>query len=553
MKQADRTIAVIGHKNPDTDSICSALAYAALKNATCGPNYRAYRAGELNQETQFVLNRFGVEPPQLCFDISPRIQDVEYRDFPGIPGDTSLRKAWTIMRNEEIDTLPIVDEDRRLLGLIAVKDIATANMDVFDTEVLAKSRTSYKNILEALEGTMLLGDAEAVVEHGRVFIGAASPESMENIIHAGDIVIMSNRYESQLCAIELGVSLLIVCNGASVGKTIRALATQNHVAIMSVPVDTYAAAKLICQSVPVSYIMTHENLAKFTLQTPVDEVMKVMGRLRHRYFPILDDDDRYCGMVSRRNILNMPKRKLILVDHNEATQAVDGMQKAEVVEIIDHHRIGRPETSDPVYFRNQPLGSTATIVTQMYREAGIRIPEQIAGLLLSAILSDTLAFRSPTCTPMDKWIAEDLAKIVQVDMDAFAAEMFEVGENLDGRAPEALLSQDFKIFISGQTRFGVCQINFMSAKNLQTARALLPGCLADGLSRQRVTDLYVLLTSIPESTSTVLYAGTHAHGILNDAFPDAPTQADAVILEGVISRKKQFLPALMKAYQQLWS
>lgn len=551
MGKADRNIVIIGHKNPDTDSICSAIAYANLKNSTSGPHYEAYRAGELNQETRFVLNRFGVEPPRLCFDISPKVQDVDYRDCAGISGDTSLRKAWTMMRNQEIDTLPVVDESNRLQGLIAVKDITTANMDVFDTEVLAKSRTSYKNILEVLEGTMLTGDPNAVVEHGRVFIGAASPESLEGILNSGDIVIMSNRYESQLCAIEIGVSLLIVCNGAAVGKTIRAMAELNNVAVMSVPFDTYAAAKLICQSVPVSYIMTRENIAKFSLLTPVDEVTRVMGKLRHRYFPVLDEEGKYCGMLSRRNVINMPKRKLILVDHNEATQAVDGLQKTEVLEIIDHHRIGRPETSDPVYFRNQPLGSTATIITQMYREAGIRIPEQTAGLLLAAILSDTLAFRSPTCTPMDKWIAEDLAKIAQVDMDSFAAEMFEVGENLSGRTPEELLSQDFKVFMCGETRFGICQINFMSEKNLQTARQLLSPCLGEGLSRQKVEDLYVLLTSISNGSSTVLCAGKNAAEILSDAFPEAVALPDAILLKGIISRKKQFLPALMSAYQQL--
>lgn len=550
MAKAARNTVVIGHKNPDTDSICSAIAYAELKNLTQGPHYEAFRAGELNRETKYVLDRFGVEAPKLCLDISPMVRDVDYREYEGISGDTSLRKAWTMMRNDEIDTLPIVDEDNRLQGLIAVKDITVANMDIFDTEVLSKSKTSYRNILETLEGTMITGNPDAIVENGRVFIGAATPESMEEMVNPGDIVIMSNRYESQLCAIEIGVSLLIVCNGAKVGKTIRILAEQNNVAIMSVPFDTYAAAKLICQSAPVSYIMTKDNLVKFGQHSPLDDVMKIMSKLRHRYFPVLDDEGRYCGMISRRNILNMPRRKLIMLDHNEATQAVEGIQKAEILEVIDHHRIGRPETSDPVYFRNQPLGSTATIITQMYREAGIAIPPRIAGLLLAAILSDTLAFRSPTCTAIDKWEAEDLARIAEIDMFRFANEMFEAGENLSGKTAEELLVQDYKVFTYGDTRLGICQVNFMTERNLQHARDLLLPCLEDAVGRQRVDDLYVMLTNISETTSIILCAGSAAASILQDAFPDAQQDKAGTTLPGIISRKKQFLPALMNAYQR---
>lgn len=550
MAKASRNIAVIGHKNPDTDSICSAIAYAELKNLTQGPRYEAFRAGELNRETKFVLERFQVDTPKLCLDINPKICDVDFREYPGISGDTSLRKAWTMMRNDEIDTLPIVDSSNRLQGLIAVKDITVSNMDIFDTEVLAKSKTSYLNILETLEGTMITGNPDAVVESGRVFIGAATPESMEELVKPGDIVIMSNRYESQLCAIELGVSLLIVCNGAKVGRTIRTLAQQNNVAIMSVPFDTYAVAKLICQSAPVSYIMTKDNLVKFGILSPLDDVMKVMVKLRHRYFPVMDEDGRYCGMISRRNIMNMPRRQLIMLDHNEATQAVEGIQKAEILEVIDHHRIGRPETSDPVYFRNQPLGSTATIITQMYREAGIAIPPRIAGLLLAAILSDTLAFRSPTCTSIDKWEAEDLSRIAQVDMHRFASEMFEAGENLSGKTPEELLVQDYKVFTYGDIRFGICQVSFMTERNLQNAHSLLLPCLEDAVGRQRVDDLYVMLTNISETSSTILCAGANASAILHEAFPEAQSDKNGTVLPGIISRKKQFLPTLMNAYQQ---
>ena len=436
MPKAAHKVVVIGHRNPDTDSICSAIAYAELKNKTSDLVCEPRRAGKMNQETEFVLKKFGVKPPRMCTDVNPKIRDVDYREMPGIPGSTSLRKAWEIMRDKQIDTLPVTSPDNELEGVITVKDIATANMDVFDTGILAKSQTTYRNILETLGGTMVVGREDDVCTTGHIRIGTATPEMLENTVEKGDIVILTNRYESQLCAIEKEASLLIICNGSKVGRTIQRIAEEMGVAIMSAPVDTYAAGKLISQCAPISYYMTRSDIMKFTLVTPVADVTRVMAKVRHRYFPILDEDGKYCGMVSRRNIINLQKRRIILVDHNEATQAVEGFDQAEILEIIDHHRIGSLETSGPVYFRNQPVGCTATIITQMYDENGMEIPPQIAGLLLAAILSDTLVFRSPTCTPLDEALAKRLAKIAGVDIDEFASEMFEAGEKLDGKIPD---------------------------------------------------------------------------------------------------------------------
>lgn len=550
-KEAHKVV-VIGHKNPDTDSICSAIAYAELKNMTSHLVCEPRRAGKLNQETSFVLERFNVEPPRLCTDVNPKVRDVDYREMDAIPSDTTLRKAWGIMRDRQIDTLPVASADGTLEGVITVKDIAYANMDVFDTDVLAKSRTTYRNILETLDGHMLVGSEDAVVEKGRIIVGAASPELMENSLQEGDIVILSNRYESQLCAIEMNASLIIVCQSATVGRTILKLAEDNNVAVMSVPVDTYAAGKLISQCAPVSYCMTTQNIIKFTLFTPVDDVMRVMARERHRYFPILDGDGKYCGMLSRRNVINMRKRQMILVDHNEKTQAVEGHDRAEILEIIDHHRIGSLETSGPVYFRNQPVGCTATIVANMYEEYGVAIRPQIAGILLAAILSDTLLFRSPTCTAPDLHTAERLADIAGVDIHEFAADMFEAGERLDNKTAEEVFLQDFKLFMCGDIRFGVAQGTYMTKDNMETAKQLLSGYLTEARYKQNVEDLYILLTNIPESASTVLHIGSTANLALQLGFDDIEMLADgSVILPGVISRKKQFIPAIMDAYQKL--
>ena len=551
MQQTAHKVVVIGHRNPDTDSICSAIAYAELKNKTSDLVCEARRAGKMNQETEFVLKKFGVTPPRMCTDVNPKIRDVDYRQIPGISGSTSLRKAWEIMRDQKIDTLPVTSEDNELQGVITVKDIATANMDLFDTSILAKSRTSYRNILETLGATMVVGSEDAVCNTGHIRIGTATPEMLESSMEKGDIVILTNRYESQLCAIEKEASLIIICNGAKVGRTIQHIAAETGVAIMSAPCDTYAAAKLISQCAPISYYMTRDDIMKFTLVTPVADVTRVMAKVRHRYFPILDADGKYCGMISRRNIINLRKRRIILVDHNEATQAVEGFDQAEILEIIDHHRIGSLETSGPVYFRNQPVGCTATIVTQMYDENGVTIPQKIAGLLLAAILSDTLVFRSPTCTPIDVSAANRLAKIAGVDINEFANEMFEAGEKLDGKTAEEVFLQDFKVFMCGDIRFGVAQGSYMTRKNLTAAEALLKPYLEEARNKQNVEDIYMLLTDVPKEESVVICNGRYAAEVLTDGFDTQPGADGGWTLPGVVSRKKQFIPALMTAYQEL--
>ena len=551
MPKAAHKVVVIGHRNPDTDSICSAIAYAELKNKTSDLVCEPRRAGKMNQETEFVLKKFGVKPPRMCTDVNPKIRDVDYREMPGIPGSTSLRKAWEIMRDKQIDTLPVTSPDNELEGVITVKDIATANMDVFDTGILAKSQTTYRNILETLGGTMVVGREDDVCTTGHIRIGTATPEMLENTVEKGDIVILTNRYESQLCAIEKEASLLIICHGSKVGRTIQRIAEEMGVAIMSAPVDTYAAGKLISQCAPISYYMTRSDIMKFTLVTPVADVTRVMAKVRHRYFPILDEDGKYCGMVSRRNIINLQKRCIILVDHNEATQAVEGFDQAEILEIIDHHRIGSLETSGPVYFRNQPVGCTATIITQMYDENGMEIPPQIAGLLLAAILSDTLVFRSPTCTPLDEALAKRLAKIAGVDIDEFASEMFEAGEKLDGKTAEEVFLQDFKVFMCGDIRFGVAQGSYMTRKNLLAAEALLQPYLEEARNKQNVEDIYMLLTDVPKEESVVISDGRYASEVLSDGFETQPAEDGSFTLPGVVSRKKQFIPALMTAYQEL--
>ena len=557
MPKAAHKVVVIGHRNPDTDSICSAIAYAELKNKTSDLVCEPRRAGKMNQETEFVLKKFGVKPPRMCTDVNPKIRDVDYREMPGIPGSTSLRKAWEIMRDKQIDTLPVTSPDNELEGVITVKDIATANMDVFDTGILAKSQTTYRNILETLGGTMVVGREDDVCTTGHIRIGTATPEMLENTVEKGDIVILTNRYESQLCAIEKEASLLIICNGSKVGRTIQRIAEEMGVAIMSAPVDTYAAGKLISQCAPISYYMTRSDIMKFTLVTPVADVTRVMAKVRHRYFPILDEDGKYCGMVSRRNIINLQKRRIILVDHNEATQAVEGFDQAEILEIIDHHRLGTIQTMSPVFFRNQPLGCTATIIYQMYQEAGIKVEPKIAGLLCSAIVSDTLLFRSPTCTPVDEMAARALADIAGIDIEKYAMEMFSAGSNLKDKSDEEIFYQDFKRFTSGKVTIGVGQITSLNGGELDKLKGRMEAFMEKALENNGLNMIFFMLTNILTETTELICEGQGALQLAGKAFhqdiellEEEGLKEPVLRLPGVVSRKKQLIPELMLAEQE---
>lgn len=550
-----QNVVVIGHLNPDTDSVCSALAYAELKNRKGDLTYEARRAGTLSRETEFVLNHFGVREPRLCTDVLPKIRNVEYRHMDGIPRDASMREAWEKMKEASVDTVAVVSEERELEGLITVQDIAVANMDVFDNSILAKTGTTYHNILKTLSGKMIIGSEDDIVhENARVLIGTSSPDVLESLLQQGDIVILSNRYESQLCAIEMGVSLLIVCDDAPVPKTIQKIASDNHVSIMSVPYDTYAAGKLISQCAPVSYFMQPASeVMKFSIFTTVETATSIMAKVRHRYFPILDEDGKYCGMLSRRNVMKLEKRKIILVDHNETTQAIEGFDQSEILEIIDHHRIGSMETTSPAFFRNQPLGSTCSIIAQMYEEQCEEITPAIAGLLLSGILSDTLKFTSPTSTPLDKVLAEKLAVIAGVSIDTYAEELFAAAEDLEGKTGMDILRQDFKMFVCGEKRFGISQGNFLTKTNLKKAGDMVLSSLREMRLENNLEDIYVMLTDIQSSTSYVICNGTDANRILLEAFPHASEEEGVPIrLDGIVSRKKQFLPKMMEAYQNLY-
>ena len=548
MEKQNRPVIVIGHKNPDTDSICAAITYANLKSKITGDEYIACRAGHLNEETQFVLSHFGVEVPAYIKDVRTQVRDMEIRMLEGVGSDLSLKKAWAKMRDAEVVTLCVTENDE-LSGIVTTNDIVETYMDVIDPGILSQAHTSYKNIVETIDGELIVGDIGDNLTKGKVVIAAASPEIMENLINEGDVVILGNRYETQLCAIEMNAGCIIVCEGAEVAKTIQTQAKEHGTKIITTPHDTFIVARLINQSIPIEHVMKKDSTVHFHMDDYIEDIQDVMAQTRHRYFPILDKSNHYIGMISRRNFLGAKKKQLILVDHNEKNQAVNGADSAEILEIVDHHRLRTIETAGPVFFRNQPLGSTCSIIYLMYKENGVEIDKTTAGLLLAAILSDTLMFRSPTCTLIDKNAGEELAKIAGVDFEEFAKEMFHAGSNLSGKSAGEILHQDFKKFTVDDLTIGIGQINSMSAEELVEIKKKLEPELSNVAKEDGLDMLFFMLTNIIEESSEIIFEGAKAQHTLNNAFGINVT-GDTAKLPGVVSRKKQLLPAIVETIQQ---
>lgn len=540
---------VVGHKNPDTDSICAAIAYANLKNIIDEDKYEPKRAGELNEETKYVLRTFGVKSPGLITDVGAQVKDIEIRKTEGVSGKISLKKAWEMMKEQNVVTLPITDAQNNLEGLIITGDIATSYMDVYDNRILARAKTQYKNIIETLEGTMLCGNEHAYFTGGKVVVGAANPEIMEEFLEDDDLVIMGSRYEAQLCALESNASCIVVAGDPKVSKSIIKLAEEKDCVLITTPFDTYTAARLMNQSMPIKFFMRRDHLISFDTEEYIDDVREIMSKEKHRDFPVLDEDGKYVGMISRRNLLNMKKKQVILVDHNERTQAVDGIAGADILEIIDHHRIGSLETISPVFFRNQPLGCTATIIYQMYREQGVEITKEIAGLLCSAILSDTLMYRSPTCTPLDKFVAEELAAIAGIQTEEHAKAMFQAGSDFGSKTPEEIFYQDFKTFSQNGVDFGVGQISAMTQDELEQVKDKLLPYLEQAMNERKIEMVFVMLTNIIEETTFLICAGEKADALIEEAFHVHKT-GEYHILKEVVSRKKQLIPMFMSALQE---
>ena len=543
-----RKVYVVGHKNPDTDSICSAIAYARLKTIVTGEDHTPRRAGQLNEETQYVLERFKVKVPALLSDLRVQVKDVELRKIEGLSGSVSIKTAWARMKELNIKTLPVT-RDGKLEGLITIGDIATSYMDVYDSTILSRARTQYRNIATTIGGRVVIGNDHSYLLKGKVGIAASSRDLMSDFIEQDDLVILGNRREAQQCAIDLNVGCMVVCQGAEVPDDIIDQAREKEIVIISTPHDTFTVARQINQSIPVRHFMTKEGLISFKMRDYVDDVKEVMAHKRFRDFPILDNRGNFLGFISRRRLLNCRKKQVILVDHNEKNQAVDGIEEADVLEIIDHHRLSSIETMGPVFFRNQPVGCTATIIYQMYQEEGVVVEPTIAALLCSAIISDTLMFRSPTCTSLDEASARSLARVANINIEELALEMFNAGSNLKGKSAEEIIFLDFKQFTVNEIVIGVGQVNSMSADELKEIKTTVLPHLDSARKSHGLDMVFFMLTNIVTESSELLCCGPDAREKVMSAY-DLREDTEDLLLKGVVSRKKQLVPTLVGALQQ---
>lgn len=566
-----KEIYVIGHKNPDTDSICSAIAYASLKNEILariqkgesveqyhdflvseGNNdemiYVPVRAGQVNTETEYVLNTFGQSVPVFMNAIRTQVCDINIRRIAPISSDFSLKKAWETMRKLDTSTLAVTDEQGLLEGLITMSDITGAYMSMLNNEILSEACTPISNILDTLNGTLVVGESDKILTKGKLVVSTATLNVIGDFVHEDDLVILGNRYEAQLSAIENKASCIIICDGAKASRTICKLAEENGCAVICTPYDTFTVTRNINQSIPVDYFMIKEGLVAFNQNDYVSDIKPTMMRLRHRDFLIIDDNYHYVGMISRRALIGMDAKKVILVDHNEMEQAAEGVDEAEVVEIIDHHKLGTVETIRPVKVRNEPVGCTATIIYEMYQENQIPLTKSIAGILCSAIVSDTLMFRSPTCTAVDQMAAEQLAEIAGVDLESHALKMFEEGSQLSKKTEFEIFYQDYKKFNAGDNCFGVGQITSVNLNELMNVQERLLEYMKSAMQDTNTSMVFFMLTDILKESTRLLFVGKEAKQVVENAFRQN-AEEHYIDLEGMVSRKKQLIPKLLEGIQ----
>ena len=440
-------IYVTGHKNPDSDSICAAYSYAEFKNLTGDTKAVPVRLGNISQETQFVLDYFGAEAPELLKTVRLMVKDLNFDKISPVLPTLSLKAAWNVMKENNMKTLPVADENNHLLGVLSVSNLTSCYMDMWDNTILSKSNTTLENILDTLSATACYINENLKTFPGKIVVSAMDPKSMVDHINAGDIAIVGDREEAQVALIDKKVALMIVTGSHTPCENIITLARENGVTVIVTPHDSFTTSRLIVQSVPVEYVMAKENIVSFTNDDLVDDIKDAMAQTRFRSYPVTDENGRVLGMVARYHLISKHKKKVIQVDHNERGQSVDGLEDAEVLEIIDHHRVADIQTSNPIFFRNEPIGSTSTIVAKCFFERGLTPSKTAAGLLCSAIISDTLLFRSPTCTPQDEEICRRLAEIAGISsVEDYAKEMFKAGTSLKGKTVEQIFNQDYKPF-----------------------------------------------------------------------------------------------------------
>ena len=531
-------IYVFGHRNPDTDSVVAAMSYAALRNALGDQEYVAARLGHLNDETAFLLEKFGFKPPMLLQTVRTQVRDLDYDRPPLLGAAVPVSHAWEILReNESLSAIPVTDEGGHLYGMITAGSIAESDMDsvqhpqVTDVPIF--------NLLSALEGRVI-NDAEDVFDQisGEVIIALPTAGNVLKGMKPGSIVICGQQPDVVEQALQLHASCIILCQ-SDLAEKYRDM--HSETCMIATPCDAYRAARMLYQAIPVSRITQAKGLVYFHLTDYIDDVRDTVLQSRYRSYPILDEEEKVVGTLSRYHLIRPRRKRVVLVDHNETAQSVPGLEQAEIMEIIDHHRLADVQTGNPVFMRNEPVGSTTTIIATMYQERGLMPSEKLAGLMAAAVLSDTVMFKSPTCTPRDRRIAERLARIAGIDLDELGREIFSASVSTD-KTVEELLNTDFKEFHIAGHDLGIGQITCLDAeKVLGRLPELLP-------AMQKMKDAHhydmqlLMLTDVLREGTELIFLGDE--DVVRMAFSARDIKDHHVFLPKVVSRKKQIVPAL---------
>jgi len=542
------TIYITGHKNPDSDSICAAIAYAEFKNKTQKIPSIPIRLGEINRETQFVLNYFGVEPPQLIQTVKTQVADLDIDTVAPISPDISLKMAWSIMKKNNIKTLPVIDNQDYLSGIVSVSNLASSYLDIWDNYILSKSNTSLNNVLETLSAKIVHLSEENLVLTGKVVVSTMEPDNDKTIIEPGDIVICGDREDSQQFILKKLAKIMIICGHNLPTQETIDLAKQLGSTIISTPFDSFTAARLIPQSIPIGYVMTKNNLISFNTNDFIEDIKDIMLETRYRSYPVVDENGKVIGSISRYHLITQNRKKVILLDHNEKAQSVAGLEDADILEILDHHRIADIQTGLPIYFRNEPVGSTSTIVASIFFENGIRPSKKVAGLLCAAIISDTLLLKSPTATLVDEIVLKRLAEIANLNIEEFAKEMFKAGTSLEGKTAKEILYQDFKTFTINNYKIGVAQVTTTYIEGFNTLIEDLKKLMNKKASSDGFEIILLMITDIFDNSSLFIAAGEHKD-LFYRAYNVKPKD-DTVYLDGVVSRKKQVIPPITEVINQ---
>lgn len=539
-------IYITGHKNPDSDSICASIAYADFKNKTGNIPAIPVRLGELSRETDFILDYFGVKAPDFIDTVKVQVSDLNIDVVSPVSPQISLKMAWNIMKKNDVKTLPVVDEGDKLIGIASLSNLTSTYMDVWDNEILSKSKTKLENILDTLSGKVLYVKNEDLEFKGKIITAAMQPSSVEGLVEDGDIVICGDRTDTQEIIINRNASLMIVTGGHEIDSEIIEKAKEKGCSVISTPYDTFTTSRLINQSIPISYVMTKDKLICFKTDDFVEDIRDVMLETRYRSYPVVDETNKVVGSISRYHLISQNKKKVILVDHNEKTQSVRGLDDAEIIEIIDHHRIADIQTVLPIFFRNEPVGSTSTIVASIYFENGLRPSKKIAGILAAAIISDTLLFKSPTSTNFDKLMLKRLAEIANINVDEFASGMFKAGTSLKGRTVDSIFHQDFKRFTLGRYNIGVSQVNTMDMEGFNEIKDEMENLMNDKANKESYDLLILMVTDILKGGSELLTVGKEKETV-SKAF-NVKMNGNSVYLPGIISRKKQVIPPISNVF-----